>query len=67
MNASKRNPILRNNNYALDDVIGNLGDEMQEQQLSNIDGGTHSSQICATIAITAVTIEGTIKLTKWIF
>ncbi|MBX4262549.1 plantaricin C family lantibiotic, partial [Clostridium estertheticum] len=37
---SKRNPLLRNNVQALDDIIGNLGEEMKEQQLSNLDGGT---------------------------
>ena len=68
MNISKRNPMLRNNECALDSVIGNLGQEIQEQQLSNIDGGTSipcsilmveiscaaSSACCAAASVSAV-------------
>lgn len=53
MNISKRNPLLRNNVQALDDVIGNLGEEMKEQQLSNLDGGTTIPCSTVCIAITA--------------
>lgn len=66
MSVSKRSPLLRNNPQELDDVIGNLGEEMKEQQLCNVEGGTHSTPICASIAITAVSVAGSIKLTKWI-
>ncbi|WLC73344.1 plantaricin C family lantibiotic (plasmid) [Clostridium estertheticum] len=66
MNISKRNPLLRNNVQALDAVIGNLGEEMKEQQLSNVDGGTISTHLCATVYLSAVSIAGSIKLTKWI-
>lgn len=40
MSMSKRNPLFRDNEALLDNVVGNLGEEMKEQQLSNVEGGT---------------------------
>ncbi len=38
------------------DVIGSLGEEIEEQNLENIDGG--SSQICASIKISGMITAG---------
>ncbi len=54
MNFSKRNPLLRNNMDEFNKVIGSLGEEIQEQNLDNIDGG--STLPCWEASIAVVTL-----------
>ncbi|BCZ44257.1 hypothetical protein psyc5s11_03240 [Clostridium gelidum] len=51
MNFSKRNPLLRNNTQEFNEVIGSLGQEIAEQDLGDIDGG--STPLCGAIVATA--------------
>ncbi|WP_142415051.1 plantaricin C family lantibiotic [Hathewaya massiliensis] len=55
MNFSKRNPLLRNKMDQFNEVIGSLGEEIQEQNLGDIDGGTSLPclSVNATIVATA--------------
>ncbi len=51
MSFSKRNPLLRNNMEEFNNVIGSLGEEIKEQDLDNVNGG--STMVCVTISATA--------------
>ncbi|APQ99811.1 hypothetical protein RSJ2_788 [Clostridium botulinum] len=55
MNFSKRNPLLRNNVEEFNKIIGSLGEEIEEQNLSNINGGTGAPclSVRATVVATA--------------
>ena len=64
MNSSKRNPLLRNNMAECNNVIGSLGEEIQEQNLSDIQGG--SSHICATIEVSAVVATAVGGAVTWV-
>lgn len=55
MKFSKRSPLLRNNMEEFNKIIGSLGEEIKEQSLENIDGG--SSQICASVELSAVAVS----------
>lgn len=59
MNSSKRNPLLRNNMVEFNKIIGSLGEEIQEQNLDEINGGTSLPclSVQATIIATASTLE----------
>ncbi|WP_270943284.1 plantaricin C family lantibiotic [Romboutsia lituseburensis] len=52
MNFSKRNPLLRNNMEEFNDLIGGLGEEIKEQDLGNVDGGTGTP--CLSVRVTVV-------------
>ncbi|EOU1871538.1 plantaricin C family lantibiotic [Clostridium perfringens] len=56
MKFSKRNPLLRKNTEDFNKVVGDLGQDIQEQDLENIEGG--STPGCAAVA--AVTAVGTV-------
>ncbi len=64
MSFSKRNPLLRNNMEEFNNVIGSLGEEIQEQNLDNIDGG--SSQLCATVMLSAATLASVSAGLTWV-
>lgn len=66
MSISKRNPLLRDSKD-LDLVVGNLGDEMGEQQLNDVEGGTHSTPYCAAIGLSAISVCSAIRATKWAY
>ena len=52
MNFSKRNPLLRNNMNEFEGVLGSLGEEIAEQNLGDINGGT--STPCLSVQATLV-------------
>jgi len=54
MNTSKRNPLLRNNMAEFNKIIGSLGEELQEQNLDEINGGT---------TLPCLSVQGTIIAT----
>ncbi|WP_270943285.1 plantaricin C family lantibiotic [Romboutsia lituseburensis] len=56
MNFSKRNPLLRKNVEEFNNLIGSLGQEIEEQNLEDIAGG--SSQICASIEVATLISAG---------
>lgn len=62
MKFSKRSPLLRNNMEEFNKIIGSLGEEIKEQTLGNIDGGTGIPcvSVNATIVATASS-QGCIK------
>ena len=64
MNFSKRNPLLRNSNNEFDQVLGSLGEEIAEQSLGDINGGTSTPclSVQATLVATASS-SGCIKAT----
>ena len=59
MNSSKRNPLLRNNKDEFNKIIGSLGEEIQEQSLDEINGGTSLPclSVQATVVATASSLE----------
>ncbi|BCZ44256.1 hypothetical protein psyc5s11_03230 [Clostridium gelidum] len=58
MNFSKRNPLLRNNMDEFNEIIGSLGDEIDEQNLENIDGGSTPACVAVASVCAVVTAAG---------
>ena len=63
MNSSKRNPLLRKNNEEFNKVIGSLGEEIKDQNLENIDGGSTPACVSAATAVSNFTAWVNDKLT----
>ena len=64
MKFSKRNPLIRNNMEEFNAVIGSLGDEIKEQNLDEINGGT--GQICSAISVSVSIAEFSMATIDWI-
>ncbi len=62
MNFSKRNPLLRKNANEFNNIIGSLGEEIDDQDLGNIDGGSTPACVSAATAVASV-IGGA---SKWV-
>ncbi|APQ99839.1 hypothetical protein RSJ2_787 [Clostridium botulinum] len=63
MNFSKRNPLLRNNMEEFNTIVGSLGEEIKEQNLEDINGG--STQLCASVKISAGVTLVVSKAVTW--
>lgn len=66
MKFSKRNPLARNNMEEFNTVIGSLGDEIKEQNLDGINGGTgpYCSAISVFVSIAEISMASNDWLTK---
>ncbi|MCX0386938.1 plantaricin C family lantibiotic [Clostridium perfringens] len=66
MNISKRNPLLRTNSNDLKKVIGDLGEELKDQNLEIIDGGSEAAcgAVAATCALGGLIIKGEDLITQ---
>lgn len=64
MNFSKRNPLARNNMEEFNTIIGSLGDEIKDQNLDEINGGT--GQICSAISVFVSVANITMATNDWL-
>jgi len=64
MKFSKRNPLARNNMEEFNTVIGSLGEEIKEQNLDEINGGT--GPYCETIAISVTIAKISMATNDWL-